>query len=102
MRHVLVLLFSFLSLSANAASWRRYSEHGCIGGAECRRNGNRITIALENAPVTGVRFFAHDNIGQRADGKLTVRIDGRTIASYIDVLRNGHVHEFDVDRLRGD
>ena len=100
-RFAFFLLF-FAAFAANAASWRRYSEHGCIGGQECRQNGKRITIALDDAPVLGVRFFAHDNIGQRADGKLNVRIDGHTVASYIDIQRNGRVHEFDVDRIRGD
>ena len=92
MRHLFVLLLSLIALAANAASWKRYPEHGCIGGAECRQNGKRITVALDSAPVVGVRFFAHDNIGRRADGKLNVRIDGQTIASYIDVQRNGHHH----------
>jgi hypothetical protein len=101
-RRSFFLILCFVSVAANAASWRRYSERGCIGGAECRQNGKRITIALESAPVIGVRFFAHDNVGQRADGKLSVRVDGDTIANYIDVLRNGKLHEFDVDRLRGD
>ena len=102
-RFKVFLLLIFIAVSANAApSWRRYSEHGCIGGAECRQNGRRITVGLEPAPVIGVRFFAHDNIGQRADGKLSVRIDGDTIATYVDVQRNGKLHEFDVDRLRGD
>src|SRR5256885_1222445 len=106
MRQAVFVLLSVVFIAATAANaapqWRRSPEHGCIGGAECRRNGTRITIGLDAAPVIGVRFFAHDNIGQRADGKLTVRIDGHTIASYIDVQRNGRVHEFDVDRLRGD
>ena len=102
MRRTLFILLSFVSVAASAASWRRYPEHGCIGGAQCRQNGRRITIALENLPVAGVRFFAHDNIGQRADGKLSVRIDGNIIANYIDIQRNGRVHEFNVDRVRGD
>jgi len=102
MRSLLVSILCFTAVSANAAAWRRYPDHGCIGGSECRQNGRRITIGLENAPVIGVRFFAHDNIGQRADGKLSVRIDGDAVASYIDVQRNGRIHEFDVDRLRGD
>ncbi|MFP5245855.1 MAG: hypothetical protein ACLGH0_04100, partial [Thermoanaerobaculia bacterium] len=56
--------------------WREYPRAaGCIGGDECRKNGRRITIALEDAPVLGVRFYAHDSIGTRADGKLTVKID---------------------------
>ncbi len=101
-RRSFFLILCFVSVAANAAAWRRYSDKGCIGGSECRQNGKRITIALESAPVIGVRFFAHDNVGQRADGKLSVRIDGDTIANYIDVLRNGKLHEFVVDRLRGD
>jgi hypothetical protein len=102
MRSLLVSMFCFAAVAANAATWRQYPDRGCIGGSECRQNGRRITIGLESAPVIGVRFFAHDNIGQRADGKLSVRIDGDAIASYIDVQRNGRLHEFDVDRLRGD
>lgn len=81
--------------------WRRYSEQGCIGGAECKKNGTRITLALEDAPVLGIRFYAHDSIGTRADGKLTVRIDETSIASYVDVARDGKRHEFDVDNVRG-
>src|SRR5215210_1086952 len=100
MSRLLLLVLSLVALSANAASWQRYPDHGCIGGSECRQNGRRLTIGLANAPVIGVRFFAHDNIGQRADGKLSVRIDGNAVASYIDVQRNGRLHEFDVDRLR--
>ena len=105
MRRVFLLVLSLVSLvalSANAASWRRYSERGCIGGQQCRQNGRRITVALENLPVIGVRFFAHDNIGQRADGKLNVKIDNHSIASYVDVQRNGRVHEFTVDRVYGE
>jgi len=82
--------------------WRSYPQGaGCIGGEECRKNGNRITVALEDAPVIGVRFFARDDIGTRADGKLNVRIDNTSIASYVDVQRSGKRHEFDVDSVRG-
>lgn len=87
---------------SSGGGWRSYPRSaGCIGGDDCRKNGNRITIALESQPVLGVRFFAHDNIGQRADGRLTVRIDNNAIASYIDVLRNGKRHDIDVDSVRG-
>lgn len=102
MRRILVSTLCFVAIAANAASWRQYPDHGCIGGDECRRNGRRITVGLDNAPVIGVKFFAHDNIGQRADGKLTVRIDGQIIANYVDVQRNGKLHQFDVARLVGD
>jgi len=84
------------------SGWRAYRQaEGCIGGDDCRKNGRRITVALADQPVLGVRFHAHDSIGQRADGKLTVRIDDETIASYIDVQRSGRVHEFDVDEIYG-
>lgn len=85
-----------------AGGWRSYpGAEGCIGGTECRRNGTRATIALEDRPVLGVRFHAHDNVGQRADGKLRVRIDDTTIGWTIDVKRDGQRHDLDVDNLLG-
>ncbi len=82
--------------------WRAYpGAAGCIGGDECRRKGDRITIPLEDAPVLGVRFYAHDAIGQRADGRLSVRIDDQTIDPYIDVQRAGKRHEIEVDGVYG-
>ena len=102
MRRTFFVLLSFVTLAANAASWRRYSEHGCIGGQDCRQNGRRITIALEDAPLLGIRFFADDNIGRRHNGKLNVKIDNHFIANYVDVHRGGRVHELTVDRIRGD
>jgi hypothetical protein len=85
-----------------AGGWKSYPRAaGCIGGNECGKNGDRITIALDRGPVLGVRFHAHDSIGQRADGKLSVRIDETTIGWYIDVQRNGKRHEIDVDNVTG-
>lgn len=82
--------------------WRNYGHaEQCIGGSQCRQNGTRITISLEDRPVLGIRFYAHDNVGSRADGKLNVRIDGTSIASYVDVQRDGKRHEFDVDHIVG-
>ena len=82
--------------------WRPYpSSASCIGGDQCRAKGNRITIALEDAAVLGIRFYAHDNIGERADGRLNVRIDNTPVAPNIDVLRNGKRHDIEVDNLRG-
>jgi hypothetical protein len=85
-----------------SGGWRKYPRAGmCIGGDECRKNGNRITIALEDAPVLGVRFYAHDAIGNRADGKLSVSIDDTTIGWRMDVQRAGKRHELDVDNVFG-
>jgi hypothetical protein len=82
--------------------WRRYAQaDACIGGSECRKNGNRITIALDDRPVLGVRFWASDEIGPKAGGVLNVRIDDTTVASYIDIKREGRRHEFDVDNVEG-
>ena len=82
--------------------WRSYpGASGCIGGDGCKKNGNRITIALDDRPVLAVRFHAHDNFGQRADGKLRVRIDDTTLGWTIDVQRNGKRHELEADSLRG-
>ena len=82
--------------------WRSYPRAGmCIGGDGCRKNGNRITIALEQAPVLGVRFYAKDDIGTRADGKLSVRIDDTQVGYYIDVQRAGKRHEIDVENVYG-
>lgn len=82
--------------------WRSYpGAAGCIGGDECGRNGDRITIALERAPVLAVRFRAHDQIGQRANAQLSVRIDDEVIDPYIDVQRAGKLHEIDVDNVYG-
>jgi hypothetical protein len=82
--------------------WQAYPRAAtCIGGDECRKNGNRIVIALEDAPVLGIRFTAHDAIGPRAGGQLSVRIDDTNVATYVDILRAGKRHEFDVDNLSG-
>lgn len=82
--------------------WRAYPRAAaCIGGSDCRANGRRITIALEDAPVLGVRFHAHDNIGGRADGRLSVSVDDTQIGFYIDVKRDGRVHELDADNVYG-
>ena len=88
--------------SGGRDGWRSYpGASGCIGGDTCGRNGDRITIALERAPVLGVRFYAHDQIGQRADGRLSVRIDDTSVDPYIDVQRAGKRHEIDVESVYG-
>lgn len=87
---------------SSGGGWRAYPRAAtCIGGDECRKNGRRITVALENRPVLGIRFFAHDAIGTKADGKLTVRIDDTQIAWYDDVQRAGKRHEYDVENIVG-
>jgi hypothetical protein len=87
---------------SSGGGWRSYARAaGCIAGDECRKNGTRIIVPLDDAPVVGIRFRAHDEIGVRADGRLSVRIDDQVITSYIDVQRSGKRHELEVDGLRG-
>ena len=82
--------------------WRAYpAAQGCIGGDGCDQKGDRITIALQDMPVLGVRFYAHDAIGQRADGRVRVRIDDEVIDPYIDIQRAGKRHEIEVDSISG-
>ncbi len=82
--------------------WRKYPRAAaCIGGDECGKNGKRISIPLDDLPVLGVRFYAHDSIGTKADGKLTVRIDDTTIGWRIDVQRAGKLHEVEADSVYG-
>ena len=90
------------SIGGAAGGWRSYpNAKGCIGGDGCKENGTRLIIALEDRPVLGVRFFAHDNIGPRAGGELRVRIDDTTLGWTIDVKRNGKRHELEVENITG-
>lgn len=82
--------------------WRAYPEEsGCIGGERCRDQGDTIRIKLEDAPVYTIRFNARDNVGPHTRGHLAVRIDRRTLAQDIDVLRVGQVYNLKVEGVRG-
>jgi hypothetical protein len=82
--------------------WKPYPESsGCIGGERCSDQGRAIHVPLEDAPIWGVRFLAHDNVGPRTKGHLRVRIDRRTLARDIDVPRAGEVYTLQVDGVRG-
>jgi hypothetical protein len=82
--------------------WVSYEdEGGCIGGAKCGDDGWQLSIELEDAPVTGVRFYTHDNVGDHSKGHLRVRIDREIIDSDIDVPKDGDTYEYSLDRVRG-
>jgi hypothetical protein len=84
------------------AGWVSYEDDGgCIGGAKCGDNGWQLSIRLEDAEVTGVRFRAHDDVGEKSNGHLRVRIDGNIVNGDIDVPKNGNWFEYPVDRVRG-
>ncbi|HEX9945195.1 MAG TPA: hypothetical protein VGG03_24555 [Thermoanaerobaculia bacterium] len=85
-----------------AAGWEPYAEEGgCIGGSRCGDQGDAIRIPLEDAPVQGVRFRAHDDVGETSDGRLRVRIDAAAVASDLDVAKGGDLYELPVNGLRG-
>jgi len=82
--------------------WVSYEdEGGCLGGAKCGDNGWQRRIPLEDSPVTGVRFYTHDNVGDHSRGHLRVRIDGDVLDDDIDVPKDGDTYEYSVDRVRG-
>jgi hypothetical protein len=85
-----------------APEWELYEEEGgCIGGSRCGDQGESIQIPLENAPVDGVRFHAHDDVGGTRDGRLRVRIDAATVAPDFDVANEEQLYEFPVQGRRG-
>lgn len=82
--------------------WRAYPEiGGCIGGVHCADNGPAIRIRLDSAPVLGVRFFAHDDVGDRSNGHLRVRIDGKILEHSLDIAKRGDGYELSVNAVRG-
>jgi hypothetical protein len=94
--------YAALSQPRERREWRVYPEWtGCIGGGRCREQGVLLRVPLEEARVYGVRFLAHDQVGERARGRLRVRIDQRTLAKDIDVLRRGEVYNLQLEGLRG-
>jgi hypothetical protein len=87
---VLLAALAAQGATGPAGTWERYDEEGgCIGGSRCGDQGDAIRVPLEDAPVWGVRFLAHDNVGPRTRGHLRVRIDRRTLARDIDVPKRG-------------
>lgn len=82
--------------------WKAYPDRSaCIGGGRCRDQGNTLRIRLEDAPVWGVRFLAHDDVGERHRGHLRVRIDRRSLSRDIDVFKSGETYSLLVEGLRG-
>jgi hypothetical protein len=84
---------------SGAAGWQSYPQGGCFGGRRCP--GESLELPLDRGPVTGIRFYAHDNIGDKKKGVIRVRIDGTTIASDIDIKKRGSTHELEVPAITG-
>ena len=82
--------------------WEPYEEEGgCIGGSRCGDQGDSIRIPLENAPVYGIRFNAHDDVGDTRDGRLRILIDATPVAPDLDVADEGRLYELPVTGRRG-
>jgi len=74
---------------------------GCIGGKECGGRSSSIRIPLEERPLATLRFFAHDDVGDRSGGKLRIRVDDQILEPSLDILKSGREYTIDLRRLRG-
>jgi len=74
---------------------------GCIGGKECGGRTSAIRIPLEERPLSTLRFFASDDVGDRSGGKLRIRIDDDVLEPSLDILKSGREYTIDVRGLRG-
>lgn len=99
---VVCALLGSAPVRADQDGWVSYEdEGGCIGGAKCGENGWQLRIRLEDSPITEVRFHAHDDVGDKSNGHLRVRIDDHVLARDIDVPKDGDDFELDAGRARG-
>ncbi|MFA6954726.1 MAG: hypothetical protein WC538_02505 [Thermoanaerobaculia bacterium] len=100
-RRTLAALILVLPTLAFAQGEKRYPDaEGCIGGERCGADES-IRIVLEKRPVVSIRFFADDDIGNSANGKLRIRIDQKIIERELDIPRDGQRFSLDVDRVAG-
>src|SRR6185369_8763679 len=77
---VVCALLGSAPVRADQDGWVSYEdEGGCIGGAKCGENGWQLRIRLEDTPITEVRFHAHDDVGDKSNGHLRVRIDDHVL-----------------------
>jgi hypothetical protein len=74
----------------------------CIGGDECGRNGSTYTVHLDRFPVEEIRFRAHDHVGSRNGGKLTVRLGDRVLAEDLDIPKAGETFTLNARGFSGD
>lgn len=81
--------------------WTVYrNEQGCIGGELCTKGS--LVIRLAKEPIERLRFSAHDDFGNKFEGKLQVRIDDKILDRRLDILRQGSVHTLEARGRRGD
>ncbi|HVG25100.1 MAG TPA: hypothetical protein VND45_13145, partial [Thermoanaerobaculia bacterium] len=75
---------------------------GCIGGNQCGGRQARIRIPIYGRAVESLRFYARDDIGERAGGALHIRIDDEIIEYSLDVTREGRTFNIDTKNIAGD
>ncbi len=98
---VLALFVPVMAVAQTGGEGKAYPDAaGCIGGEKCGSD-QEIRVPLENRPVLGVRFFAGDDIGSSAKGRLRVRIDDTVLEEDLDIPRSGKVFFLEVENLRG-
>lgn len=81
----------------------RYGYDGpgeCLGGDLCNRR-YRIEVLLEGLPIDAVRFHAHSDVGERAEGLLRVSLDRDILREELDIPRRGDFFQIDLDETRG-
>jgi hypothetical protein len=97
-----LFLLAASGVSAEHGRWVRSPRaEACIGGEICGYHGDSFSLPLASGPVSGVRFFAHDDVGRRSRGKLRVSVDGYELADYLDIRRDGEVYELEVRGIEG-
>lgn len=85
-----------------AEEWLPYPHaSGCYGGELCGGNGEGAVVRLAPRPVTAIRFYAHDEVGESRRGRLRVRIDHHLLARELEISRRGAVMELDGVGLSG-
>lgn len=81
--------------------WTFYrNERGCIGGELCKSKTLRIRLLDE--PIERLRFYAHDDYGDKFEGKVRVYLDDRVLERRLDIERRGRNHDIEVGGRRGD
>ena len=83
---------------------RTYDGGPCLDAGQgdyCYRRERRIVLPYY-PQILSIKFFAHDDIGSKTDGKLNVYVDGRRVGSNINIKSYGRIHEltFYRDRYR--
>jgi hypothetical protein len=84
-------------LVASSLPYNNTSVNRCIGGEQC--DHSTLTVDLTKPMGIGtVSVFAHDNIGDKANALLMLRVNGRYLA-YHDVKKEGSTLTFTVNQV---